>query len=401
MVNTKKKKLNKDIRGEPKKKKKTQKRSGWLSLTGSFEGICAGGYVRLSENPEILSAVNKIADLISSMTIYLMENTENGDLRIKDGLSRMVDITPNEWMTRKTFINALVRDLLLEGDGNAVVIPETEDGYLRRLMLVDPTRCSFVPYGWGYQILIDGIVNNPADIVHVVINPDVHYPWRGTGYRIALWDIAKNLKQATETQKGFMETKWMPSVIVKVDGLVEEFSSKEGREKILHDYVEASEVGQPWLIPAEQFDVSVVKPLSLQDIAIDSTVKLDKYTVAAILGVPPFVVGVGEYHAGEWDNFINSRIKPICNAIEQEFTRKLLYSPNRYFKFNLRSLYSYDLKTLANVGAQLYTRGIMTGNEVRDWMALSPKDGLDELIILENYIPESEIGNQSKLIKDD
>ena len=194
-----------------------------------------------------------------------------------------------------------------------------------------------------------------------------------------------------------MESKWKPSVIVKVDGLVDEFSTKEGRKTLLSDYMETSEAGEPWVIPADQFDVQVVKPLSLTDIALSDSVKLDKGTVASILGVPPFVVGVGEYKEGEWNNFINPRIRLICNATEQEVTRKLLYSPTRYFKFNVRSLYSYDIKVLSEVGANMYTRGIMSGNEVRDWLALSPKDGLDDLVILENYIPQGMIGDQKKL----
>lgn len=369
----------------------------FLCSLDAYESLCCTGYTRLSQNPEIMAGVNKIAGLISSMTIYLMTNTPSGDIRVKNELSRKVDITPNRYMTRKSYISAIVRCLMLEGDGNSVVLPEYKGGLIEGFNIIPPGHFSFIPDGYGYKIHINGITFDPSDVLHFVINPDPYYPWKGTSYRTTLKEVAHNLKQAAETKKGFMESKWKPSIIVKVDALTDEFASKDGRRKLLEQYIESAGAGEPWMVPAEQFEIQEVRPLSLNDIAIESSVRLDKRTVAAILDVPPFVVGEGEFKSEEWNNFVNTRIRTICDCIEQEKTRKLLISPDMYFRFNIRSLYNYDIEKLSRVGDDNYTRGIMSGNEVRDWLGLDPKEGLDELIILENYIPKGMIGDQKKL----
>lgn len=371
--------------------------TSFLCSPAAYDTLCGTGYTKLSHNPEIMAAVGKIATLVASMTIHLMQNGENGDIRVRNELSKKIDITPNRYTTRNTFISSVVRTLLLEGDGNSIVLPTTENGYISDLFPIPAASVSFIPEGFAYKVLLKGMEYMPDDVLHFVINPDANYYWKGTGYRTTLKEVAETLKQASVTKKGFMESKWKPSVIVRVDGMVDEFSDKEGRKRLLEKYVESSKAGEPWLLPADQFEVTEIRPLSLNDIAISDSVQMDKQTVAAILDVPLFIVGAGKFDAGEWNNFINTRIRPICQVIEQELTKKLLLRPDWYFRFNIRSLYSYDIKTLSEVGQNMFTRGLMTGNEVRDWVNLSPKDGLDELVILENYIPRGMIGEQSKL----
>lgn len=376
-----------------------QKRSvAWLCSQEAFDTLTCQGYTNLADNPEIITAVNKIAKLIGSMTIHLMQNTEDGDVRTRNELSRKIDINPNENMTRSLFVQWIVSTLYLYGAGNAVVWPQFRRGYLRDLKPVPPAMVSFIPDGiWDYRVQINGKEYDPDEILHFVLNPGNYYPWRGQGLQVALKDVANNLKQAAATEKGFMQSKWKPSIIVKVDALTEEFASPEGRSRLLHDYIDTAEAGEPWMIPAEQFSIEQIKPLSLSDLALADMVQLDKKTVASILGVPPFVLGVGDFHREEWNNFISSTIMPIAQMIEQELTKKLLYSPDYYFHFNPRSLYNYELRDMAAIADDQYIRGIMTGNEVRNWLGLSPVEGLNELVILENYIPRGMIGEQSKL----
>ena len=376
-----------------------QKRSvAWLCSQEAFDTLTCQGYTNLADNPEIITAVNKIAKLIGSMTIHLMQNTDDGDVRIRNELSRKIDINPNENMTRSLFVQWIVSTLYLYGAGNAVVWPQFRRGYLRDLKPVPPAMVSFIPDGiWDYRVQINGKEYDPDEILHFVLNPGNYYPWRGQGLQVALKDVANNLKQAAATEKGFMQSKWKPSIIVKVDSLTEEFASPEGRSRLLHDYIDTTEAGEPWMIPAEQFSIEQIKPLSLSDLALADMVQLDKKTVASILGVPPFVLGVGDFHREEWNNFISSTIMPLAKMIEQELTKKLLYSPDFYFRFNSRSLYNYELRDLAAIADDQYIRGIMTRDEVRDWIGLPPASEKGELIILENFIPVGMIGDQKKL----
>ena len=356
------------------------------------------GYTRLSDNPEVTAAVDTIARLIGSMTIHLMENAEDGDIRIRNELSRKIDINPFSKMTRSNFIYWIVKTMMLSGHGNCVVWPETVGGIIRDLKPVPSGLVSFIPEGiWDYRVLAGGQEYEPNEVLHFAMNPDDYYPWMGTGYHVALADVANNLKQAAATEKGFMSSKWKPSIIVKVDALTDEFSSPEGRRRLLADYIDTAEAGEPWMIPAEQFSVEQVKPLTLSDLALADFVTLDKKTVAAVLGVPAFVLGVGDFKRDEWNNFINTKIMPVAQLIEQELTKKLIIGNTWFFRFNSRSLYNYDIRELAAVADDQYIRGIMTGNEVRNWLNLSPREGLNDLIILENYIPRGMSGDQNKL----
>ena len=330
-----------------------------------------------------------------------MANTENGDVRIVNELSKMIDITPMKNMTRSTWIEGIVMTMLLYGRGNAIVVPRTRAGYLKELRPISNGRVAFNAIGYDdYTVMVDGKTYRPDDVLHFVYNPDKTYLWKGQGVTVSLKDIADNLKQAEATKKGFLASKWKPSVIIKVDAMTETFQSKAGRNKILEEYIEMEGAGKPFIIPNEQIEIETIKPLSLADLAISDTVEVDKRTVAAVLGVPPFLVGVGEYNATAWNAFVQNTIRPIVLGIAQEMTKKLILSPDWYLRFNVQSLMDWDLKTVSDVFGGLSDRGFITGNEVRDRIGMNPVEGLDEFRVLENYIPFDMAGMQKKLIQD-
>lgn len=370
-----------------------------LQIPFTFGDVDTVGYVKLSEHPDVVIAVNKIADLVSNMTIHLMENTEQGDKRVRNALSRKIDIEPHRNMTRKGWLFKIVRDLLLEGDGNSVVHigVNTDTGLIDDLTPFQMQTVTYEDKNGNYLINANGNTYKPDEVLHFVLNPDPNRPYKGKGYRVALRDIVKNLAQANKTKNSFMSGKYMPSLILAVDAMTDEMATKEGRDKILKKYVDETEGGKPWVLPADLAEIHQVKPLSLKDIAINEGVELDKKTVAGLLDVPAFFLGVGEFKKEEYNNFINTRIYAIGQIISQTLTRDLLYNPNWFFRLNPRSLFSYDLTEMVTAGTQMVDRNAMRRNELRDWVGLDPDEEMQELIILENYIPAGMLGQQNKL----
>lgn len=379
-----------------------QKRSASqsLSLVGltldSPGVICPSGYYRLADAPEVGAAIWWICDMVASMTLQLMSNGDNGDSRIRDALARKVDISPYSLGTRQTLMSWITWMMLTEG--NAYALPVTSGGRLEDIVPMPTARAQLKPDGTPYEIVYKGLAYSPDEVLHFPFRPDPERPWLGLGLRVPLQQVIDSISQTAATKLAYMSSEYKPPIIIAVNS-DSDLGDEEKRDKILDAYIKRSDPRKPWVIPADLMRVSQVKPLSLNDLAIKDGIELDKKAVASIVGVPGYVVGAGTFNKEEHNTFVSTRLLYITDVIRQILTKGLLISDERYFRFNARSLYAYDLQELAGIGQDLYIRGLMTGNEVRNWLGLTPREGLDELVILENFIPASKIGDQKKLLQ--
>lgn len=367
-----------------------------LGVYLSGDGSLPRGYHRLLDSPEVGACINRIAAVISSGTIYLMRNDTDGDKRVRNGLSRLVDIDPWPQMaTRQSWLTWIITELLGRGDGNAYVLPGVSGGRFTKLEPMPGASASRTDT--AYRVDWRGRQLAPDEILHFRLFADSDEPWRGRGYKAQAAQLAASLKQTTELKDRLSSPDYKPPMIVSIASDAD-FADDGKRKELRKRYLEDTDKGEPWILPAELIKVEQVKPLSLTDLAIKDNMELDKRTAAAIFGVPPFLLGLGAFNQQEYNNFVRTVIIPICEGIEQELTLKLLMSEEMYYQFNRRRLYAYDLKQLIDIDLAMSDRGFMTGDEVREDAFRDPA-GLTEFRVLENYIPDNMVDKQKKLVQ--
>lgn len=412
------------------------------SLTGDFgvdfnnqlellihEGIVIpSGYTKLSRRPEVIAVVDRIANLIASQTIKVMENKydENGnkigDKKITNALTAKLDQYPNEWMTRHAFIKNLIYTLYLEGDGNAVVVVDTKRGsltdylndkltgnenYINNLIPVKPSAVTFHEtkpedkIKAPYYIKINGRKIEPSEVLHFRIGANPNFIYKGKGPSVPLSGVLSSLGAIDSIQKEYLSNAYFPSFIIKWAYTQANGGSKVGElmDELFKKWNRNRKPGDVLNIPTMQADIEQVKPMSLSDLAIKDTKELNNKTVAAMLGVPLFLIdGSVKFNRDEYNMFIKSTIVPLSQMLGQEMTNKLMVKNTQYIKLDYSPLYKYDSNEIG-MYLELAKYGKLTGNELREKLNIEPSDDqtMKEFYSLENIIPNNKLQDQKKL----
>lgn len=362
-----------------------QKQQGVLLCNpDAWEILCGDKYKPILSCNEVQTCLNVYAETIASMTIQLFEQTDEGAVRIRDALSRKIDIEPHHNMIRHTWMSNLVRVMLAKG--NQITRPHYNGDLLDDLEPIAPTRVSFQhDGGCEYHILIDGVRYSPEELLHFVHNPDPERPYMGRGLELSMRDVVDSLRQSNATKNNLIKSP-MPAVLIKVDGYDEKLKSPEGRSKIARQFVTAEKSGEPWVYAADSFEVTTVKPMTLTDLAIDKNIEMDKRAVASMMGIPPFLVGVGPFRLEEYQWWVATKAMPVAQIVQQTLTKGLIYSPDRFLRMSNWSLLNYDLTKVNNVCSTMVQANAMRRNEWRDKVGMPPDPAMNDMLVLENYL---------------
>lgn len=375
------------------------------------------GYSRVIDNIHIQTCINYIANVISSSNLMLLENGDTGDKRVYNELINLIDRQPTPYLTKQVWLSNIVRNMV--SYGNAIIKPSfinkkqpysqvlLEGLYPLDMGYITLTHDTTDKIIKNYIIRYKGLEYKDKDVLNFTYNVDTERPYIGKGIQLTARDLIRNITQLNKTKNKILSTEGRPQLLLFYDGLWKSLGRLDDEQITDEDqkYIDwqtkrmkqGLDNGLVVMPGDSTLEIRELKPLSLKDLAIAENLELDLKTCAKLLGVPLFAVGLADFNKDEYDNFINTIIKPIIRCIEQELTAKLILNPKWYIKFNIRSLNNYTSTEALKIIDTMFTKGLMTGNEAREFMGMGRLEGLDELIILENFVPIDRLGDQKKL----
>lgn len=354
-----------------------------LSLFGGTQTL-AGENVSSTNAPKVsavFACVNLISNTIASLPFNLYRETEQGMLLQGGLLNDLVSRRPNESYNSFNFRKAMITQLLLRG--NAYVLPMRSGANLSGLELID-TELVQIDTTSGilkYKVyLTTGVTMNlDADqIIHIKY-------WTFDGINgvspiVYAKEIIGSSMAATAHMGGFYGNGGMPKGVLQLQGTIKD-----------PDRIKA--IGSQWdqLNKENKGRTAVLtegaeyKPVAanFQESQLIESLKFSVEEICRLYSVPPHKIGhmegAGYANSIEAQNaqFVSDCIRPLVEAIEMEFSNKLL-NGNRRFVMDLKALMRGDIQTEVQRNVSYWNIGAMSANEIRRTEGLPPIEGGDE-----------------------
>ena len=371
-----------------------------------YKDLAEEGYMK---NSIVYRCVNEIAHGASAVPYML----KSGDTVIEQHpLLSLID-RPNPLQSHSEFFNALFGYLLLSG--NAYILKVGSDlGKPKELHLLRPDRMVIKggskPIPDRYDYVINGKVQASYDVddttgfsevKHIKLwNPLDDYCGLSPMAAAALEIDQHNM--ASRHNVNLLENGARPSGAVvykpKDDGGFAVNLSESQRQQLITDlnnrFTGTANAGRPMLLEGD-FDWKEMG-MSPKDMDFINLKHMATTDIALCFGVPSQLVGVPD--AQTYANVAEARLAlyeetiiPHLRKIESDINEWLvpMFGENLTFEYDIDKIPALSerrRKIYENVTSAV-REGIMTRNEARELIGLSPIDGADELYISANLFP--------------
>lgn len=369
-----------------------ERKSGY----GNFQTLMMGcGTTFCSDNSLKLSAVYRCVNCISESIAQLpisIYKTDSKGYKIKNtkhDLYKILNLQPNQRMSRYTLIQLIIQSMLLRGD--AYIYPlKNNNGKVEQLIYIPSENVTIIPpknlvEPVKYQIVgINGLVEE-KDILHFI-----NYSAEGI-YGISTLQFAYNTLglswDAQVHSENFFKGGCAVGGVIESDKVLQD----KQKEDLAKSWNQAHGSGQSNKVAILENGLHY-KPISVnpQDAQLLQTREFNVIDICRFFGVSPikvFDLSKSSYSTIEASNlsFLTDTISPLLQKLELEFERKLFKEEeNIDVKFDTSYLTRTDKSSQASYYQSMFNIGAYQLNEIRKELDLPPVENGDNNFIQVN-----------------
>lgn len=377
---------------------------GWVAMRGGGTEptdrsvvntvVTSQGYMEGSEMSlsAVFRAVSVISSSVAQMPIEVYKTDKDGFLTVakNDAVRNWLRRGGDKRMSRYTLIECLVRDMLLKGNGYAL-IEKNEMGRPSGLRYVQPEYVTVQSDDKDTVIryFVYGIETKPADVIHIVnVTED------GIRGESTLKYAANALSTATSAErsaKGFFDGGGKHSGFITSDRPLNDKQRNQVASR-----VNEGDPGSVFVLEGG-FNFHAMG-ISASDAQLLESRLYSVSEIARFFGVSPvklFDLSKSSYSTVEATQlaFLTDTLSPLMAKIEGELERKLYPDdPSMDINFVTDELLRVDKQSQAAYLQNLVTNGVISTNEARKQLGLPPVEGGDTVKMQLNMTNLANIG---------
>ncbi len=339
-------------------------------------------YANAYEQFEVVNrAVNMIVDDVSEIRVDIGRKLPLApvfqNIR-KSRVDLLLNTEPNPFQDINTFKRNLIIDLLI--DGNIFVYFDGAHLYQlpARNVEIETDETTYIK-----SFIYDGRLEySPQEIIHVKEN-SFNSMYRGVPRLKPAYKRMQLLGSMRKFQENFFKNGAVPGLVIKSPNTLSE-KIKERMLAAWRSRYNPEAGGHRPLILDGGLEVSSLNEVNFRELNFQESIKENEKIILEAIGVPPILLDSGN----------NANIRPNHRLYYLEtilpIVRKINFAFERYFGFDLKEDISNipalrpELQDEAAYYSSLVNGGVMSPNEAREALRLSPVEGHDDLRVPAN-----------------
>ncbi len=392
-----------------KKKDQTPQNAKTLQMLNTSGGIFSNSfsssfYSDAYENDVFKSAVDAIARNGAKMSCHHIRKLNGKTQKIKNSqYERLLSERPNQYMSAYNFFYKVITQLYATNNA-FVYLRWNSDGTLFGAYPINSGSVEFLEYEGNIYLkfifLGSQVLTVPyEDVVHLrrfFYNGDLS----GDVGHDAINPALKMLQATNDGLVNAIKSSANVRGILRYNTMTKMDDMKKQVDDFIANYLAVSNNGGVLAVDNR----AEYTPLNIDPKIVDGEqMRIIEDKVFAYLGISRQIVQ-STWNEDEWNAFYESTLEPLSIQMAQEFSYRLFTERERGFGnkiiFETSRLQSASPKTKKDYIEAMMPLGIMTINEAREIINLSPVDNGDKRLMSLNYV-DADKANQYQIGKQD